>query len=245
MSDEKKLSPEARDKLAAKLRANLGGSRPRPWLWALGGMTLTALILWGLWRASQPPPPLPPVMLTVFDALRGDPIEAQLSTPGHPDVKLEGLPVHWKLSGRVFTPQEADSKTDANGVARFPEEVRPDAGPPDLSAPTITIDASYLDPRDKSRRRDARATLHMMGPLLLVAIEDLAPENTNWRETPPDKMPRPALPPDKLVACAVGPVDAETYRAIRAWLHPHLVLRQSIEDLEKRPNMERWRPAAP
>ena len=114
MSD-KRLSPEARDKLAQMLREKLIRQRPRTTIWTVMGLLFLSVALVGLWYGFQPKEPLPPLMLEVFDGFDEDgTVKARLVAPGNPETNLEGLDVLWKWRGEWAT-----TKTDRDGVARF------------------------------------------------------------------------------------------------------------------------------
>jgi hypothetical protein len=116
-----KLSPEARDKLAARLRANLGGRRPRRLPLLLVAGVILVLLLTGVWFASQPVvSTLPPLTLTCPEAIDDDGwAEVRLAAPSDPSANLEGLEVHWQVLRNNVATETATTKTDRDGVARY------------------------------------------------------------------------------------------------------------------------------
>src|SRR4051812_12005025 len=121
MSD-KRLTPEAQEKLAQKLRESLVRRRRHSLPWTLFSLAFVALVLTSLWYVSWPShAALPPLMLTCFDGLDDDAYwaEAQLIAPSDPDVNYEGLEIHWTVLWQNKIEEEATTKADRSGRARY------------------------------------------------------------------------------------------------------------------------------
>jgi hypothetical protein len=260
MSD-KRLSPEAQDKLVQQLRSNLSRRRVRPMRWTLGGMVLVA-ILAGLWYANRPnPPSLPPLMLTCFDALEGQWAEAQLVAAGAPDANLEGLEIHWKVTRQNKIEEKATTKTDRAGHARYRIGSTPQNGAAADDHGERELHVAFVDPAG-AYRHDCYASLFPLAEGAIVDVADLMPEGDSvaWSRTTLAALPAPASASTKSekTLYAAGLVDGDTYRAMRNWLHHHQaqprtalprgpLLHEGADHLEKRlrdsgANVVRWRP---
>jgi hypothetical protein len=258
MSDHP-VSPEVRDKLARQLQENLKRRRPRTRLWLLLALPLLAAALYGLWQLSKMPPPLPPLMLVVYDALESDGlVAAQLVAPGSPDTGLEGLDVHWKLKTHDET---ATTKTDRNGAARY-QIAAGDDRLRGRDKPLVHV--SFIDPAGAYRRDKsvALATLEMFGDeIVIVPIDKIAErgEAIDWAKSELANLPRALSrsamgveghvggePGEKCwVIYASGEVDWPVYQRMREWLQRHQgkaddqtplgpLLRETAEAIERR-----------
>lgn len=255
MSDQR-LSPEARETLAQQLRASLSRRRRRPLPWTLVSVALVALILTGLWYVSRPThASLPPLMLMCFDGLDDDNYraEAQLFAPSDPDVNLEGLEVHWTVLWQNKVEEAATTKTDRSGHARYRIGSAPtpqqDVEP--IKKTERELRVSFVDPAG-NYRRDCHALLFAPWQPRIVTLPELIPGDVPipWTASPIEELPEPqpipmVKPGDDTALYAAGPVDAATYRAMRAWLQHHQsrphaplprgpLLRDEAEELAKR-----------
>lgn len=220
MSDaaEKRLTPDAKDKLVGELRTKLSRGRLRRTPFVVVGVMLLAAAVVGIWYGLRPAEPFPRVMLIVYDALDGDRVvTAQLVAPGEPHAKLEGLDVEWSVRSKMA--KRAKTKTDATGTAVLAID------PAMLEECFVPcgISASFLEPPPGDVRRDKSITVFseaLLGkPVLVVPLETFA----DWSERDLSKLPKPPsrsqLGVEKgAVIFASGDVGWETYERMRHWL---------------------------
>ena len=228
MSDapDKKLTPDAKEKLTTALRDKLKRDRFKRSPWLVGGGLLTMAAIVAIWYGFQPGTAPPRVMLIGYDALRsGGVVKAQLVAPGEPDATLYGLEIDWRLGDEAKT-----TKTDARGVATFPF-----AGADRKANSTVRI--IYSDRPDGHNRRDKSSQVFSHesfgDPIVVVPIDQVLAngKSIDWSEKELRAYPKPPtrseigikecrnrLKEPCAVIYASGDVGWETYQRMRDWL---------------------------